>query len=127
MSKKDDLTPDPMSDVFTAMLWSAPKNEHILCSFINAVRIDAGMTSIVQAKVQNPFNIKDFVVSKRIVLDVRVKDEHEHLYDIEVQGANHAAFSNRVVEYSADTFVGQFKSGADYTALHPVMSIILTA
>jgi len=127
MKPQEELTPDPMSDVFTAMLWSSPKNEHLLRSFINAVRTDAGMTSIVQATVQNPFNIKDFVASKRIVLDVRVKDEHEHLYDIEVQGADHAAFSNRVVEYSADTFVGQFKSGMNYTALRPVMSIILTA
>ena len=54
---EDDLLPDPMSDVFTASLWSAPKNEHLLISFINGVRTNAGMTPIVQATVLNPFNM----------------------------------------------------------------------
>ena len=123
---QETLAPDPMSDVFTASMWSAPKNEPILRSFINAVRLDAGMVPIVQATVLNPFNIKEFVASKRIVLDVRVRDEQERLYDIEVQSSNHSAFSNRVLEYWSDTFSSQMKSGMDYTALRPVMSIILT-
>ena len=123
---EESLFPDPMSDVFTASMWSAPKNEPLLRSFINAVRLDAGMSPIVQATVLNPYNIKEFVASKRIILDVRVKDEQERLYDIEVQSSNHLAFTNRVLEYWSDTFVSQMKSGMDYTALRPVMSIILT-
>jgi len=121
------MIPDPMSDVFTASLWSAPKNEHLLVSFINGVRVNSGQSPIVQATVLNPFNIREFNVSKRIVLDVRVKDEREHLYDVEVQTTTHTAFPNRILDYCADMFSSQLKKGMDYSELRPVISIILTA
>ena len=127
MIEKDDVIPDPMSDIFTASLWSDPKNEHLLRSFINGVRLNSGLSSIVQATVLNPFNIREFNVSKRIVLDVRVKDEREHLYDVEVQNTMHTAFPNRVLDYCADMFSSQLKKGMDYSELRPVISIILTA
>ena len=124
---KDSRFPDPMSDVFTASFWSNPKNKHLLLSYINGVRLNAGMTPIVQATVMNPFNIKDFVVSKKIVLDVRVKDEHDWLYDIEIQNSDHKAFINRMVQYWSETYSSQMRMGLDSTILRPVMSIILTA
>jgi len=123
----DNELPDPMSDVFTASLWSAPKNEHLLLSFINGVRINAGALPIVKATVQNPFNIKEFEASKGIILDVRAKDEHNHFYDVEVQTSNHPAFPNRTLDYWSDTFTSQLKSGMDYTELRYVISIILTS
>jgi len=123
----DNDLPDPMSDVFTASLWSAPKNEHLLLSFINGVRTNAGALPIIKATVLNPFNIKEFQASKRIILDVRAKDEHNHLYDIEVQTTTHPAFSNRTLDYWSDTFASQLKSGMDYMELRHVISIILTS
>jgi len=122
----DDLIPKPTSDLFTAVMWSAPKNEPILRSFINAVLTDIGRTPIVKATVLNPFNIKEFAANKAIILDVRVKDELGRLYDIEVQVAHHAAFTNRVLHYWSDTYSSQLKTGSNYTALCPVISIILT-
>ena len=122
----NDVLPDPTSDVFTASLWSNPKNENLLLSFINAVRTNAGMSPIVQATVLNPFNIKEFVASKGIVLDVRAKDEHNHLYDVEVQTSNHPAFPNRTLDYWSETYAAQLKSGMEYKELRHVTSIILT-
>jgi len=127
VQENDNELPDPMSDVFTASLWSAPKNEHLLLSFINGVRTNAGASPIVKATVLNPFNIKEFEASKRIILDVRAKDEHDHFYDIEVQTSNHRDFPNRTLDYWSDTFAGQLKSGMDYTDLRHVISIILTS
>jgi len=124
---QDDESPDPMSDVFTASLWSAPKNEHLLLSFINGVRTNAGASPIVKATVLNPFNIKEFEASKGIILDVRAKDEHDHFYDVEVQTSNHPAFPNRSLDYWSDTFTAQLKSGMDYRELRHVISIILTS
>lgn len=124
---QDSRFPDPMSDVFTASFWSNPKNQHLLISYINGVRLNAGMMPIVQATVLNPFNIKDFVVSKKIVLDVRVKDERDWLYDIEVQNSSHLAFINRMVHYWSETYSSQMRMGLDSTILRPVMSIILAA
>ena len=44
--ESDDLIVKPTSDIFTAVLWSAPKNEPILRDFLNAVLIDSGQLTI---------------------------------------------------------------------------------
>ena len=122
----DDLIPKPTSDLFTAVLWSAPKNEPILRSFINAVLIDTGMSPIAHAEVLNPYNIKDFAVDKAIILDVRVRDNQNHLYDIEIQVAAHRAFNNRILHYWSNIYTSQLQSGENYTKLRPVISIVIT-
>ena len=122
----DDLIPKPTSDLFTAVLWSAPKNEPILRSFINAVLIDTGMSPIAHAEVLNPYNIKDFAVDKAIILDVRVRDEQGRLYDIEIQVAAHRAFNNRILHYWSNIYTSQLQSGENYVKLRPVISIVIT-
>ena len=80
------------SDLFIAMLLSAPKNEPLLRGVINAVLKNSGHVPIKTAEVLNPFNIKEFAVDKQIVLDVRVKDELDRIYNIEIQTTPHTAF-----------------------------------
>lgn len=126
MENDESLIIKPTSDLFTAVLWSAPKNEPILRAYINAVLTDAGRTPITKATVLNPFNIKEFAADKAITLDVRVEDEDRRLYDIEVQTASHVAFPNRVLHYWSNTYSSQLRIGGDYSVLRPVISIILT-
>jgi len=126
-TKKDILAPDPMSDIFTASMWSKPKNQPLLLSFINGVLSDFDQKPIITATVQNPFNIKNFAVDKSIILDVRVKDEHDWLYDIEVQTGWHVAFPNRVLHYWADMYASQMTRGDLSKKLRPAISIILTS
>ena len=109
-----------------ASLWSNPKNEHILLSFINGVLLDNGMTPITKATVLNPYNIKQFAVDKSIVLDVRVIDENKRIFNIEIQIVPHTGFANRVLHYWADTYSSQLRRGDQYSELNPVISIIVT-
>jgi hypothetical protein len=51
----NNVLPDPMSDVFTASFWSNPKYRPHLLSYINGVRLNAGLSPVVQTKVMNPF------------------------------------------------------------------------
>ncbi len=126
MSKEDDLVIKPTSDLFTAVLWSAPKNEPLLRGFLNAVLQNDGEPTITEATVLNPFNIKSHINDKKLVLDVRVCDEANRHYNIEVQSAEHAAFRNRILLYWASTYSSWLKTGEDYTFLVPVKSVILT-
>ncbi len=129
MSKQnetDDLVIKPTSDLFTAVLWSAPKNEPLLRDFINAVLEDIGMPPITKATVKNRYNIKEFAADKEIILDVRVEDESKRKFDIEVQVASHSAFPNRVLHYWSDLYSSQLRIGGDYTELRPVTSIVIT-
>ena len=123
---KDESIITPTSDLFIASLWSAPQNEFILLSLLNAVMTDIGQPSIVEAKVLNPFNIQEFPNDKEIRLDVRVKDETGRKYNIEVQKAWHTGFYNRTLYYWTETYEAQIERGEDYPLLRPVRSIIIT-
>ena len=114
------------SDLFIATLLSAPKNEPILCGLINAVLTNSGHVPIKVAKVLNPFNMKEFAVDKQIVLDVRVKDELERIFNIEIQTTTHTAFVERVMFGWADTFSAQLHAGNQYRKLKPVFCIVIT-
>ena len=113
------------SDLFIAMLLSAPKNEPILRGIINAVLQNSGHVPIKSAKVLNPFNIKEFAIDKQIVLDVRVKDELDRIYNIEVQTSPHTAFVERIIFGWADTFSAQLHAGNQYRKLKPVYCIVI--
>jgi len=92
----DDITIKPTTDLFIAALWSAPKNEPILRSLLNGVLTDAGHPPIVKATVLNPFNIQEYAIDKRIILDVRVEDELGTFYNVEVQRETDADFLERM-------------------------------
>ena len=114
------------SDVFMAMLLSAPKNEPLLCGIINAVLTNSGHVPIKSAKVLNPFNVKEFAFDKQIVLDVRVTDELERIFSVEIQTTPHTAFIERVIFGWADTFSAQLHAGNEYRKLKPVFCIVIT-
>ena len=114
------------SDLFIATLFSSPKNEPILRGVINAVLKNSGHVPIKSAKVLNPFNIKEYADDKRIVLDVRVKDELERIFNIEIQTTVHPAFIERVMFGWADTFSAQLHAGNHYQKLTPVFCIVIT-
>ena len=114
------------SDLFIATLLSAPKNEPILRGIINAVLENSGHIPIKKATVLNPFNIKEFAVDKEIVLDVRVTDERDRVFCIEIQTVPHTAFIERVMFGWADSFSGQLHAGHQYHKLKPVFCIVIT-
>ena len=109
-----------------AALWSNPKNERLLLSFINGVLLDISMPPVMRATVMNPFNIKQFAVEKSITLDVRVEDENKRIFNIEIQIQPHKGFANRVLHYWSDTYSSQLYMGEQYDKLKPVISIIVT-
>ena len=125
-NETDNLIIKATSDLFIATLLSAPKNEPILRGIINAVLKNSGHVPIKAAEVLNPFNVKEFAVDKRIVLDVRVKDERDRIFNIEIQTTHHTAFVERVMFGWADTFSAQLHAGNEYRKLNPVFCIVIT-
>ena len=122
----DNLIIKETSDLFIATLFSAPKNEPILRNVINAVLMNSGHAPITTAEVLNPFNVKEFAVDKQIVLDVRVKDELDRIFNIEIQTTSHTAFVERIMFGWADTFSAQLHAGNEYKKLNPVFCIVIT-
>jgi predicted transposase/invertase (TIGR01784 family) len=123
---KDDITIKPTSDLFTAALYSAPKNEPILRSLLNGVMTDAEQPPIVEATVLNPFNIQEYSADKQIRIDVKVKDEAGQIYIVEIQRETHTGFFNRMLYYWSESYGAQLGAGDKYSKLRPVRSIIIT-
>jgi len=123
---KDDPIITPTTDLFIAALWSAPKNEPILRSLLNAVMTDIGQPAIVKATVLNPFNIQEYPTDKQIRLDVLVEDESKARYNAEVQTDSHTSFFDRMLYYWAQTYGALLERGEQYHKLRPVRSIVIT-
>ena len=121
----DNLIIKATSDLFIATLLSAPKNEPILRNIINAVLTNSGHAPIKNAEVLNPYNVKEFAVDKQIVLDVRVKDELDRTFNIEIQTTPHAAFVERIM-FGWAAFSSQLHAGNQYKKLNPVFCIVIT-
>jgi predicted transposase/invertase (TIGR01784 family) len=116
----------PTSDLFIASLWSAPKNEPLLRSLLSGVMTDIGQPPVRKATVLNPFNIQEYAIDKRIILDVRVEDEAGTSYNVEVQKGTHAFFKERMLFGWAKTYSSRLRWGEKYEELRPVKSIIIT-
>jgi predicted transposase/invertase (TIGR01784 family) len=123
---EEDIIITPTSDLFIASLWSAPKNEPILLSLLSGVMTDIGQPPVAKAKVLNPFNIQEYAVDKRIILDVRVEDEAGTNYIVEVQKEKHTDFLERMLFGWAETYGSLLLWGKGYDELCPVRSVILT-
>jgi len=122
---KDDPIITPTTDLFIASLWSAPKNEPILRSMLSGVMTDVGQPPVAKAKVLNPFNIQEYAIDKRIILDVRVEDEAGAFYNVEVQKKAETDFLERMLFGWAESYGSQLLRGEKYDELFPVRSIII--
>ena len=122
----DDLIISPTSDLFIASLWSAPKNEPILRSLLSGVMTDSGQPPVAQATVLNPFNVQEYAIDKRIILDVRVEDETGAFYNVEMQKREDTDFLERMLFGWAETYGSLLLWGKGCEELCPVRSIIIT-
>ena len=87
---------------------------------------NVGQPPVTTAKVLNPFNIQEYAIDKRIILDVRVEDESGTFYVVEVQKWAETDFLERMLFGWAETYGSQLLWGQGYDGLCPVRSIIIT-
>jgi predicted transposase/invertase (TIGR01784 family) len=112
---------DPKNDfVFKKLFAEAPT---LLADLINAVRSDEPPVEVVE--VTNPRIDPSDLTGKYIVLDILVRDQHGHYYNIEMQVRRYAPWSARSTYYLARVLSNQILSGQDYQALKPVIGIHL--
>jgi len=116
---------NPLSDIFMLYLLGKEENADLLLDFINSVLLDADFDVVKEAKVKNPFNIKNFKYDKSTVLDVKAVDENNRVYNIEVQIIGNEIFANRSLYYWAKLYSGQLRSSKKFDTLKPVICINL--
>ncbi|MBN2736542.1 MAG: PD-(D/E)XK nuclease family transposase [Spirochaetales bacterium] len=111
------------SDIFILYLWGTEENKDLLLSFINTVLEDADFETIQSIDIQNAFNLKNFDIDKKTILDIKARDKHGRIYDIEVQSSGDRHFVNRSLYYWARLYSSQLTEGKIYTQLRPTICI----
>jgi len=114
-----------MSDLFIKFLFGTEEHNKLLLSFINSVLEDSDFGKITQATLKNPFNYRESIMEREVVLDVKATDEFGRTFDVEVQVGDLAYFHNRSVYYWAKVYTAQLHKGNDFSLLKPVICINL--
>ena len=116
---------DPKVDcVFKALLGSE-ENRNLLTHFLNAMLAKELKAPVVEVEIQNPYNDKEFLSDKFSIVDVKARDNEDRLYQIEIQMAQYAHLTARMLYSWADIYSQQLQSGDDYHLLKPTYSIWL--
>ncbi|MDR0563771.1 MAG: Rpn family recombination-promoting nuclease/putative transposase, partial [Azoarcus sp.] len=123
-SKGYDLLP-PSSDIVFKMLFGDERNTDILIAFLRAV-LALPDDEFKEITLMNPFLANEYPDEKVSILDVKAKTHSGKRIDIEIQVKNHAAFSERIVCYTARMLTEQGGEGTHYRDICPVVSIVIT-
>jgi predicted transposase/invertase (TIGR01784 family) len=111
------------SDVVFKGVFGAAGSEPILAALINAVRTDYGFPPVVEVEIENPFNLQQFSADKLSVVDARVRDSTNALFNVEVQSYNHKGLDSRILYYWARSYTDGLGKSEDWYTLKPVYGI----
>ena len=118
---------DPKIDCVFKALLGAEENRNLLIHFLNAFLAQELLVPIVWVEILNPYNEKEFLSDKLSIVDVKAKDGHERIYQIEIQLTSYSHLPARIIYNWADIYSQQLKSGQDYGELRPTYAIWLLA
>lgn len=112
---------DPTVDFAFKKILGSPEHPSITLHFLNAI-LSRG-PKITEVEILNPILDKDFDEDKLSILDIRARDEHDRLLNIEIQRTRHDGLADRLTYYAASLYVGQLGEGENYGRLNPAIGI----
>jgi predicted transposase/invertase (TIGR01784 family) len=116
---------DPRIDCVFKSLLGNESNRNLLVHFINATLASELIAPITRVEILNPYNEKEHLDDKLSIVDVKAKDEHGRIYQIEIQLLFFSNLPARMLYTWADVYSQQLQSGDKYHELNPTYSIWL--
>ena len=102
---------DPKVDcVFKALLGSE-ENRNLLIHFLNATLVGELKTPITTVDILNPYNDREFIDDKLSVVDVKAKDDHDQIYQVEIQLHAYENLPARIIYNWSDIHSQQLQTG----------------
>ncbi len=114
---------DIKNDIAFRKIFGNENKKEILISFLNAVLELPKGKKIKKIEIQNPYQLPEIKDLKSSILDVKVTDEREIWYIVEMQVEEPDGFDKRVQYYSAKQYASQIEVGEDYPKLKQVIFI----
>ena len=114
---------DIKNDIAFRKIFGNENKKEILISFLNAVLELPEGKRIVKIEIKNPFQLPEIKALKSSILDVKVTDERNIWYIVEMQVEESDGFDKRVQYYTAKQYSSQIEVGEDYPKLKQVIFI----
>ena len=112
---------NPLIDYAFKMLFGSDDRKMLTIHFLNAVLV--GQPPVTDVTFPNTVHTKLSEDGKFFILDVLAEDVLGRKFNIEVQIALPAGMAERMVFYTAETYVRRLQQGQNYTDLRPSISI----
>ena len=114
---------DVKNDVAFRKIFGNDKKTEIIISFLNAVLELPTGKRIIRVKIENPYQLPQIKDLKSSILDVRVTDERNISYIVEMQVEEPDGFDKRLQYYTAKQYSSQIEKGDDYPKLNQVIFV----
>jgi len=114
---------DIKNDIAFRKIFGNENKKVILISFLNAVLELPKGKKIEKIEIKNPFQMPEIKALKSSILDVKVTDERNITYIVEMQVEEPDGFDKRVQYYTAKQYASQIEVGEDYPKLNQVIFI----
>lgn len=118
---------DPKIDCVFKALLGAEANRALLIHFLNAMLGSELPALIRSVEIINPYNEREFLDDKLSIVDVKARDDHGGLHQIEIQLLSYRDLPARISYGWADLYSSQLSSGETYAKLKPTCAIWLLA
>jgi len=114
---------DIKNDIAFRKIFGNENKKEILISFLNAVLDLPKGKKIKKIEIKNPYQLPEIKDLKSSILDVKVTDERNIWYIVEMQVEEPDGFDKRVQYYTAKQYASQIEVGEDYPKLKQVIFI----
>jgi len=114
---------DIKNDIAFRKIFGNENKKEILISFLNAVLELPKGRKIKKTEIKNPFQLPEIQALKSSILDVKVTDQRNITYIVEIQVEEPDGFDKRVQYYTAKQYASQIEVGEDYPKLNQVIFI----
>jgi len=114
---------DIKNDIAFRKIFGNENKKEILISFLNAVLELPEGKKIKDVTFRNTYLLPEIKLLKSSIVDVKVTDQRNINYIVEMQVEKPEGFNKRVQYYAAKQYAGQIDKGEDYPKLNQVIFI----
>jgi len=114
---------DIKNDIAFRKIFGNENKKEILISFLNAVLELPDGKKIKDVTFRNTYLLPEIKLLKSSIVDVKVTDQRNINYIVEMQVEKPEGFNKRVQYYAAKQYAGQIEKGEDYPKLNQVIFI----
>ncbi len=111
----------PRVDIAFKKIFGVEENKDLLISLINS--IVSQEDQVIEVKLLNPYNPKNFKSDKLSILDIKAQGENGKRFNIEIQITDEADYDKRALYYWAKLYTEQLKTGENYATLSKAIGI----